>query len=92
MEDQLRRSAFFFAERSAELGSDQVVRRFKSSLLHVPVDLELETSLDPEIRNWMAFAVQKCGEIACWGKRSTASGLRSASTKTDCPSKADTST
>lgn len=33
------------------------------SLLHVPVDLELETGLDPEIRSWLAFAVQKLEEL-----------------------------
>ncbi|WP_372965994.1 5-methyltetrahydropteroyltriglutamate--homocysteine S-methyltransferase [Marinobacter sp.] len=33
------------------------------SLLHVPVDLEQETDLDPEIRNWLAFAVQKLEEL-----------------------------
>ncbi|WP_144823772.1 5-methyltetrahydropteroyltriglutamate--homocysteine S-methyltransferase [Marinobacter piscensis] len=34
------------------------------SLLHVPVDLERETSLDPEIRNWLAFARQKLDELS----------------------------
>ncbi|MCD2516929.1 5-methyltetrahydropteroyltriglutamate--homocysteine S-methyltransferase [Massilia sp. G4R7] len=33
------------------------------SLLHVPVDLESETHLDPEIRSWLAFAVQKLEEL-----------------------------
>ena len=33
------------------------------SLLHVPVDLELETELDPEIRNWLSFARQKLQEL-----------------------------
>jgi len=33
------------------------------SLLHVPVDLENETTLDPEIRSWLAFAVQKLEEL-----------------------------
>ncbi|MDR2128319.1 MAG: 5-methyltetrahydropteroyltriglutamate--homocysteine S-methyltransferase [Burkholderiaceae bacterium] len=33
------------------------------SLLHVPVDLTGETHLDPEIRNWLAFAVQKLDEL-----------------------------
>ena len=51
-----------------KLGSDRLFVGSSSSLLHVPVDLELETSLDPEIRNWMAFAVQKCGEIALLGQ------------------------
>ncbi len=34
------------------------------SLLHVPVDLTLETELDGEIREWLAFAVQKLEELA----------------------------
>jgi 5-methyltetrahydropteroyltriglutamate--homocysteine methyltransferase len=33
------------------------------SLLHVPVDLDTETELDPEIRNWLAFALQKLDEL-----------------------------
>lgn len=33
------------------------------SLLHVPVDLDLETELDQEIKNWLAFAVQKLNEL-----------------------------
>ncbi len=34
------------------------------SLLHVPVDLNQETGLDPQIRSWLAFAVQKLDELA----------------------------
>ncbi len=34
------------------------------SLLHSPVDLGREDQLDDELRSWLAFAVQKCGEIA----------------------------
>jgi 5-methyltetrahydropteroyltriglutamate--homocysteine methyltransferase len=33
------------------------------SLLHVPVDLENETAFDPELRSWLAFAVQKLEEL-----------------------------
>jgi len=33
------------------------------SLLHSPVDLKLEQKLDPEIKSWLAFAVQKCEEL-----------------------------
>ncbi len=38
------------------------------SLLHTPVDLEQETTLDSEVRSWLAFAVQKCSEVATLGK------------------------
>lgn len=34
-----------------------------SSLLHVPVDLDQENELDPEIKSWLAFAVQKLEEL-----------------------------
>jgi 5-methyltetrahydropteroyltriglutamate--homocysteine methyltransferase len=34
------------------------------SLLHSPVDLSLETRLDPELRSWLAFATQKLDELA----------------------------
>jgi len=34
------------------------------SLLHVPVDLAHETELDPEIKSWLAFAIQKLDELA----------------------------
>jgi 5-methyltetrahydropteroyltriglutamate--homocysteine methyltransferase len=34
------------------------------SLLHSPVDLEPEDQLDAELKSWLAFAVQKCGEVA----------------------------
>ncbi len=33
------------------------------SLLHVPVDLNSETKMDPEIKSWLAFALQKLGEL-----------------------------
>ncbi|WP_149497458.1 5-methyltetrahydropteroyltriglutamate--homocysteine S-methyltransferase [Roseiconus lacunae] len=33
------------------------------SLLHVPVDLDSEAKLDPEIKQWLAFAKQKLDEL-----------------------------
>ncbi|KPQ01904.1 5-methyltetrahydropteroyltriglutamate--homocysteine S-methyltransferase [Marinobacter sp. HL-58] len=33
------------------------------SLMHVPVDLDLETTMDPEVRSWLAFARQKLDEL-----------------------------
>lgn len=41
----------------------EVVVSTSSSLQHVPVDLSLETDLDPEIAGWLAFAVQKVTEL-----------------------------
>ncbi len=34
------------------------------SLLHCPLDVALETELDPEIKEWLAFGVQKLEEVA----------------------------
>ncbi len=34
------------------------------SLLHVPIDLDLETALDADVRSWLAFAAQKQDELA----------------------------
>ena len=33
------------------------------ALLHTPIDLAAETALDPEVRGWLAFAVQKIEEL-----------------------------
>lgn len=33
------------------------------SLLHCPVDLNLETTLDTELKSWLAFATQKLSEL-----------------------------
>jgi len=45
------------------LGQERVLVAPSCSLLHSPVDLEGETRLNPEVRQWMAFALQKCGEV-----------------------------
>ncbi len=37
------------------------------SLIHVPVDLSLETNLDSEIQHWLAFATQKLNELHILG-------------------------
>ncbi|GAB3341482.1 5-methyltetrahydropteroyltriglutamate--homocysteine S-methyltransferase [Larkinella ripae] len=46
-----------------KLGSDRVIVAPSCSLLHSPIDLDLETELDPELKNWMAFARQKLNEV-----------------------------
>ncbi len=38
------------------------------SLLHVPVDLDSEEKLDPEVKNWLAFAKQKLQELQVLGQ------------------------
>jgi len=53
---QLRQAQLRFGERLWVASS--------CSLLHSPVDLGREDQLDDELRSWLAFATQKCGEIA----------------------------
>ena len=45
------------------LGADRVMVAPSCSLLHTPFDLDLETDLNAEIKNWMAFAKQKLNEV-----------------------------
>ena len=58
-------AALRLLEQAAEaVGGDRVMVAPSCSLLHVPIDVELETGLDPELRRWLAFAVQKLREVA----------------------------
>ncbi|MHA4738411.1 5-methyltetrahydropteroyltriglutamate--homocysteine S-methyltransferase [Dyadobacter sp. MSC1_007] len=53
------------------LGTDRLMIAPSCSLLHSPHDLDLEKDeavLTPEIKNWMAFAKQKLGEVAALSK------------------------
>ncbi len=45
------------------LGSERVLVAPSCSLLHVPLDVELEDQLHPEVKTWLAFAEQKLGEL-----------------------------
>ena len=53
---------------TAKLGKDKVFVAGSASLIHTPVDLANETTLEPEIKNWMAFATQKVTEIVTLAK------------------------
>ncbi|KAA5602160.1 5-methyltetrahydropteroyltriglutamate--homocysteine S-methyltransferase [Blastochloris sulfoviridis] len=52
----------------ARRGADHLELAPSCSLLHVPVDLDLETDLDPDLKRWLAFSRQKMGELAVLGK------------------------
>ncbi|NVK09999.1 MAG: 5-methyltetrahydropteroyltriglutamate--homocysteine S-methyltransferase [Tenacibaculum sp.] len=53
-----------------KLGSDRVFIAPSCSLLHSPCDLDLETSLDSQIKEWFAFAKQKLTEVSLLKKLS----------------------
>jgi 5-methyltetrahydropteroyltriglutamate--homocysteine methyltransferase len=55
----------------AALGENRVMIAPSCSLLHAPCDLDVETRLNPEIKQWMAFAKQKISEVVTLGKLAT---------------------
>ena len=60
----LTRADALIKKAVARLGADRLFIAPSCSLLHVPVDLELETGLDAELRGWLSFAKQKLQEVA----------------------------
>lgn len=48
----------------AKIGKDNLIVSPSCSLLHSPVTLEEEDQLDTDLRNWLAFATEKLGEIS----------------------------
>ncbi len=57
------------------------------SLLHVPIDLELETALDAELKSWLAFATQKLSELSILG-RGLSEGKAAVAAEVDAASRA----
>ena len=49
------------------LGEHRVLISTSSSLVHIPVTLDLETKLTKEERDWFSFAVEKVREVAVVG-------------------------
>jgi 5-methyltetrahydropteroyltriglutamate--homocysteine methyltransferase len=66
--NDLSRSLALLRGLAGSRGPERVMAASGCSLLHVPVDLGQETDLDPELKSWMAFAVQKCGEVGVLGR------------------------
>ncbi len=52
----------------AKRGTDHIQIAPSCSLLHVPIDLALEQALDGDLKNWLAFSVQKMAELATLAK------------------------
>lgn len=53
------------------LGKDRVIVASSSSLLHTPHTIASEKTLDPEVRDWFSFAVEKSAELAIIAKAVT---------------------
>jgi 5-methyltetrahydropteroyltriglutamate--homocysteine methyltransferase len=73
--NDLRRSLSAIERATALLGQDRVSVGPSCSLLHSPFDAAEEHAMDPEIRDWLAFAAQKLDEIAALKRGSTAGPL-----------------
>ena len=54
-----------------KLGKDRVIVASSSSLLHTPHTLQSEKQLDPEVRDWFSFAVEKAHELVVIAKAVT---------------------
>ena len=52
----------------AKRSADHVQLAPSCSLLHVPIDLDLEFDLDPDLKSWLAFSAQKMVELTTLGK------------------------
>ncbi|UKB85795.1 5-methyltetrahydropteroyltriglutamate--homocysteine S-methyltransferase [Chryseobacterium sp. MEBOG06] len=57
------KSLSFIRKAVEKLGSERVFIAPSCSLLHSPCDLDFETNLNPEIKNWLAFSKQKVKEV-----------------------------
>lgn len=59
----LNRAVDLAEKAAAKLSADRILIGSSCSLLHSPVDLSGETRLNPEVKDWLAFARQKLDEI-----------------------------
>src|SRR5881397_121666 len=59
----LERQTGLVERAAAKVGKDRLWVAPSCSLLHTPLDLDLETKLDPELKSWLAFAKQKLQEV-----------------------------
>jgi 5-methyltetrahydropteroyltriglutamate--homocysteine methyltransferase len=64
----LEKQAALLDRAAAKVGKDQLWVAPSCSLLHAPLDLDLETKLDPELKSWLAFAKQKLQEVVALAK------------------------
>jgi 5-methyltetrahydropteroyltriglutamate--homocysteine methyltransferase len=60
----LERALALLEKAATRILSDRIMVAPSCSLIHCPIDLDLEPSLDAELKNWMAFAKQKVQEVA----------------------------
>jgi 5-methyltetrahydropteroyltriglutamate--homocysteine methyltransferase len=59
----LAKPAALLERAAATVGSARLWVAPSCSLLHTPLDLDLETKLDDELKSWLAFSKQKLAEV-----------------------------
>jgi 5-methyltetrahydropteroyltriglutamate--homocysteine methyltransferase len=64
----LTKQSALVSRAAAKVGKDQLWVAPSCSLLHTPLDLDLETKLDDELKSWLAFAKQKLQEVVALAK------------------------
>jgi len=62
--NDLSKSAKIVEKCADALGPNKIMVSPSCSLLHSPIDLDNEKTLDDEFKNWLAFAKQKLNEVS----------------------------
>ncbi len=62
--NDLEASLDLLEELAESVGRERIIVGPSCSLLHVPIEAARETALDDDLRSWLAFAVEKLGEVA----------------------------
>jgi len=60
----IERKLSLMKEMADRVPADRLIVSTSCSLLHVPYTLRYETKLDPQIRSWLAFGIEKLDEVA----------------------------
>ena len=61
--NDIRKSVEVINEISKIIPKQRLIVSTSSSLLHVPVSLKYEETLNPEVKSWMAYALEKLEEL-----------------------------
>ena len=69
--NNFEKSLTILKQASEKIGADRMFIAPSCSMLHSPIDLDQENLLDPDLKNWLAFAKQKLQEISILTKAIT---------------------
>ena len=80
----------FVKQIAQKLGGKDFYVGSSCSLLHVPFTLKYEEKLNPEVKSWLSFAVEKLSEIAIIAKLANGAALNENEAKIYAENKAST--